>query len=90
MPSYLIRKFQSLLPAVSSRDHVSSPFFRSPLYSSRLDHKLTRVLEVSENARAVCKNKECKDAGVKIQKGELRFGTLVTINEHTSWSYKHW
>ncbi|KAF2872154.1 hypothetical protein BDV95DRAFT_571610 [Massariosphaeria phaeospora] len=47
-------------------------------------------LEVSPNARAFCKNKECKDSGVKIQKGELRFGTLVTIDEHTSWAYKHW
>ncbi|KAF2274147.1 zf-PARP-domain-containing protein [Westerdykella ornata] len=47
-------------------------------------------IELSPNARAMCKNKECKDAGVKIQKGELRFGTLVTIEEHTSWTYKHW
>ncbi|KAF2787434.1 zf-PARP-domain-containing protein [Melanomma pulvis-pyrius CBS 109.77] len=48
------------------------------------------IVEVSKNARAICKNKECKDAGVKIQKGKVRFGTLVTIHEHTSWAYKHW
>lgn len=47
-------------------------------------------VEESKNARAGCKNKECKDAGVKIQKGELRFATQVTIQEHTSWAYKHW
>lgn len=27
---------------------------------------------------------------MKIQKGEFRFATLVTINEHDSWKYKHW
>jgi hypothetical protein len=45
---------------------------------------------LSPNARAVCQNKECKDAGIKIQKGELRFGSLAVIYEHTSWRYKHW
>ncbi|KAF2445117.1 zf-PARP-domain-containing protein [Karstenula rhodostoma CBS 690.94] len=47
-------------------------------------------VEESKNARASCKNTECKNAGVKIQKGELRFATQVTIQDHTSWAYKHW
>ena len=47
-------------------------------------------VEISTTARAVCKSTECKKEGIKIQKGELRFGTLVTIRDHTSWSYKHW
>jgi hypothetical protein len=46
--------------------------------------------ELSPNARAGCKNTECKKEGVKIMKDELRFATLVTIKEHTSWMYKHW
>ncbi|KAK7191523.1 hypothetical protein DPSP01_011040 [Paraphaeosphaeria sporulosa] len=47
-------------------------------------------VEESKNARAGCKNTECKKEGVKIGKGELRFATQVTIQEHTSWAYKHW
>ncbi|KAF9740051.1 hypothetical protein PMIN02_002787 [Paraphaeosphaeria minitans] len=47
-------------------------------------------VEESKNARAGCKNTECKNEGVKIHKGELRFATQVTIQEHTSWAYKHW
>ena len=27
---------------------------------------------------------------MKIQKGELRYGTLVTISEHDSWQWRHW
>ena len=53
--------------------------------------KLTgRVKEVCPNNRATCKNKACKDDKVRIVRGELRFGTLVTIEDHTSWAYKHW
>ncbi|KAF2244224.1 zf-PARP-domain-containing protein [Trematosphaeria pertusa] len=47
-------------------------------------------VELAKQGRAGCKNKECKDAGVKIEKGEFRYGSLVTIHEHTSWAYKHW
>lgn len=47
-------------------------------------------VELSPNNRATCKNKECKDAAVKITKGDLRFGSLFTVQEHTSWAYKHW
>ncbi|KAK5071957.1 hypothetical protein LTR64_004264 [Lithohypha guttulata] len=32
----------------------------------------------------------CKNAATKIQKGELRFGSLVKFKEHTSWKWKHW
>lgn len=46
--------------------------------------------DIAPQGRAGCKNKECKDAAIKIQKGELRFATQVTIQDHTSWSYKHW
>lgn len=35
--------------------------------------------EASPNRRAGCQSTECKKAGVKIQAGELRFGTFVTI-----------
>ncbi|KAF2111718.1 hypothetical protein BDV96DRAFT_498799 [Lophiotrema nucula] len=46
--------------------------------------------EIASQGRAGCKSKECKDAAVKIAKGELRFGTLITIQDHTSWTWKHW
>lgn len=47
-------------------------------------------IELAPNQRATCKNTECKNAGVKILKGEVRFATMITINEHSSWTYKHW
>jgi hypothetical protein len=46
--------------------------------------------EASPNNRAGCQNKECKDAAVKILKGEFRYAIQVTIKEHTSWQYRHW
>ncbi|EXJ53455.1 uncharacterized protein A1O5_13323 [Cladophialophora psammophila CBS 110553] len=45
---------------------------------------------MAKTGRAGCQNTACKKAGVKIQKGEFRMGTLVTIHEHTSWMWKHW
>ncbi|ATZ53018.1 hypothetical protein BCIN_08g06320 [Botrytis cinerea B05.10] len=47
-------------------------------------------VELATTARAGCQNKECKDAGVKIQKNELRLGTWVEIQEHGGWQWKHW
>ncbi|KAH4004167.1 hypothetical protein HBH70_064230 [Parastagonospora nodorum] len=47
-------------------------------------------IEASPNNRAGCSNKECKDAGIKITKGEFRYAIQITINEHTSWQYRHW
>jgi serine/threonine-protein kinase ATR len=47
-------------------------------------------IEVSPNNRAGCKDKVCKEAGVKITKGEIRFGSWVEIKEHGSWAWKHW
>ncbi|KAI9675805.1 MAG: hypothetical protein M1829_003230 [Trizodia sp. TS-e1964] len=47
-------------------------------------------IELSKTRTAGCKALECKKNGVKIQKGELRYGTLVEIQDHSSWSWKHW
>jgi serine/threonine-protein kinase ATR len=47
-------------------------------------------IEISPNNRAGCKSTECKNEGIKILKGEIRFGTFVEIMEHQSWQYKHW
>ncbi|KAK0613104.1 poly polymerase and DNA-ligase Zn-finger region-domain-containing protein [Bombardia bombarda] len=47
-------------------------------------------IEVCPNNRAGCKDKNCKDAAVKIKKGELRLGTWVEIQEHGSWAWRHW
>ena len=34
--------------------------------------------------------KQCKDAGVKIGKGEIRFGSWVTAGTNEFWSWSHW
>ncbi|KAF2843711.1 zf-PARP-domain-containing protein [Patellaria atrata CBS 101060] len=47
-------------------------------------------IEVSPNNRAGCNNAACKKDKIKIKKGEIRFGTLVTIMDHTSWQWRHW
>jgi hypothetical protein len=46
--------------------------------------------EVSRSNRAGCQATHCKKEQVKIQKGELRQGVLITINEQTSWKWRHW
>lgn len=51
---------------------------------------LTRYAERAATGRAVCKDKVCKENGVKIQKGELRVGIWVTIHEHGGYQWKHW
>ena len=47
-------------------------------------------VEICPNNRATCKNTECKTNKIIIPKGEIRFGTFITIQDHQSWSYKHW
>ncbi|QSZ36971.1 hypothetical protein DSL72_009063 [Monilinia vaccinii-corymbosi] len=47
-------------------------------------------VELAVSGRAGCNNKECKDAGVKILKDELRLGTWVMINDRGSWQWRHW
>ncbi|KAG8525794.1 uncharacterized protein KY384_000554 [Bacidia gigantensis] len=47
-------------------------------------------LEIASQSRAGCQNGECKKAGIKIQKGELRHGVFVTIKDYQSWKWKHW
>ena len=34
--------------------------------------------------------KQCKDAGIKIGKGEIKFGTWVTSTSNEFWSWSHW
>ncbi|OCK86229.1 zf-PARP-domain-containing protein [Lepidopterella palustris CBS 459.81] len=47
-------------------------------------------VEIAKQGRAGCKGTDCKKAGTKINSGEFRFGSLVTVFEHTSWTWKHW
>ncbi|MCJ1377077.1 hypothetical protein MMC17_000167 [Xylographa soralifera] len=47
-------------------------------------------LEYAPSGRAGCKATECKKQGIKIDKGELRHGTFLEIQEHQSWAWKHW
>ncbi|APA11355.1 hypothetical protein SS1G_11605 [Sclerotinia sclerotiorum 1980 UF-70] len=47
-------------------------------------------VELATTARAGCNNMECKDAGIKIQKNELRLGTWVEIRDYGGWQWKHW
>ena len=48
------------------------------------------VEEISATKQAGCQAPHCKKEGVKIQKGEIRQGVLVTINEHSSMKWRHW
>ncbi|KKY17721.1 putative zf-parp-type zinc finger protein [Phaeomoniella chlamydospora] len=50
----------------------------------------TYRFELAKSKRSICTNKGCKDARINIDKGDLRFGVLVTINDHDSWRWKHW
>lgn len=63
---------------------------RGLLHASPVARSYFNVLEMSKGARAGCKNKECLENGVKIQKGELRFGTQVEFQEHQTWHWRHW
>jgi len=47
-------------------------------------------IERAVTGRATCKDAVCKKNGVKIDKGDLRLGTWVTIQENASWAWKHW
>ncbi|KAM3066546.1 hypothetical protein ACMFMG_002261 [Clarireedia jacksonii] len=47
-------------------------------------------VERAVTGRATCNNKECKDAGVKIEKDELRLGTWVEVRDYASWHWRHW
>ncbi len=46
--------------------------------------------ETASTSRAGCRAGKCKEAGTKIMKGELRFGTWVVIQEHGGWQWRHW
>jgi hypothetical protein len=73
--------------AMISHHRIATQHRRCKLYDEWLAHK---TLEVSPNNRAGCKDTECKKNAEKITKGTLRFGSWVTIQEHGSWSWKHW
>ncbi|RAK98270.1 uncharacterized protein BO80DRAFT_362068, partial [Aspergillus ibericus CBS 121593] len=46
--------------------------------------------EEASTGRAGCKNKECKDQGIKIAKGELRHGSWVDTERFQSYAWRHW
>ncbi|PYH42355.1 uncharacterized protein BP01DRAFT_359446 [Aspergillus saccharolyticus JOP 1030-1] len=47
-------------------------------------------LDEASTGRAGCQNKECKDAKVKIAKGELRHGSWVDTGGFQSYRWRHW
>ncbi|KAL4810004.1 hypothetical protein BDV18DRAFT_51707 [Aspergillus unguis] len=47
-------------------------------------------IEQAKTSRAGCQNKECKDQKVKIQKGELRFGSWVDSERIQAFFWRHW
>ncbi|KAF2863892.1 zf-PARP-domain-containing protein [Piedraia hortae CBS 480.64] len=47
-------------------------------------------IEVSPNNRAVCSATKCKDEKVKITKGEMRHGVMITFKDKQSWKFRHW
>ncbi|KAK3110866.1 hypothetical protein LTR53_014405 [Teratosphaeriaceae sp. CCFEE 6253] len=49
-----------------------------------------RVSEIAKTGRAGCQAPHCKKQDVKIEKGEIRQGVLVTIQEHQSMKWRHW
>lgn len=51
---------------------------------------LTPTTEISPTNRAGCQGTKCKAENIKIQKGEIRQGVLVTIKETQSFKYRHW
>lgn len=55
-----------------------------------LAQNLTIYTEQASTGRAGCKNKECKDQGIKILKGELRHGSWVDTERFQSYFWRHW
>ncbi|KAF2487891.1 hypothetical protein BDY17DRAFT_320403 [Neohortaea acidophila] len=47
-------------------------------------------VEISQGGRAGCSATHCKKEGIKIQKGEIRQGTQVTIQGNTTMKWRHW
>ncbi|KAE9365328.1 zf-PARP-domain-containing protein [Stipitochalara longipes BDJ] len=47
-------------------------------------------VETAKTGRSGCSVKACKEAGIKIDKGELRFGSWVEGPDFSSWSWRHW
>jgi Poly(ADP-ribose) polymerase and DNA-Ligase Zn-finger region len=47
-------------------------------------------IEVSPNNRAKCRDQLCRDEGINILKGQLRFGVWLVLPDYEMWSYKHW
>ncbi|ELR07089.1 serine/threonine-protein kinase M1 [Pseudogymnoascus destructans] len=47
-------------------------------------------VEIAKQGRAGCQNTACKAEGIKIQKGEFRFGTWVEMEHGASFRWKHW
>lgn len=65
--------------------------FAVPASVSKYKLKLSLCpAEISPNNRAGCKNTECKREGIKIPKGQIRYGTFVTAANFQSWAWKHW
>ncbi|KAK3110404.1 hypothetical protein LTR53_015337 [Teratosphaeriaceae sp. CCFEE 6253] len=46
--------------------------------------------EIAKTGRAGCQAPHCKKQDIKIEKGEIRQGVLVTIQEHQSMKWRHW
>ena len=66
---------------------VSYRYVTHPRLSCLLSNQLA---EISPNNRATCQATHCKKEGTRVDKTTLRQGTLVTIQEHTGWKYRHW
>jgi hypothetical protein len=61
-----------------------------PTSNNTFSTQTDRLSEASPNNRAGCINSECKNAQIKITKGEFRYAVQITVHEHQSWTYKHW
>jgi len=64
------------------------------MYSSRCYNASWDLLlispEISATKQAGCQATQCKKENVKIQKGEIRQGVLVTAGDFQSMKWRHW
>ena len=65
-------------------------YMHSSQYLPHLRDLLLIGLEISATKQAGCQATHCKKENVKIQKGEIRQGVLVTTGDFQSMKWRHW
>lgn len=95
---------QTQLQRVAAKDTCTDPtaspsinmayrigtYIHSPQYYNALRDLLLIRPEISATKQAGCQATQCKKENVKIQKGEIRQGVLVTTGDFQSMKWRHW